>query len=109
MQRHRNVEIKRIVVAHAGHEEHHHQDGVVLQADPGPYRAAFGCEQETLDGDQQELQEGDQIPRSWIDSEAKKGKWLVLSSLSCLLCGIGIEHASSYWTVGRVAHCSSIR
>lgn len=67
VQRHRDVEIEGIVVAHAGDEEHGHQDEVVLETDPRLDGAAFGRVDEPFQGDEEELQERDEVARTRID------------------------------------------
>lgn len=52
MQRHGNVEVERIVVAHAHHKEHGHERVVSTERDLGACRAAFGGENEALHSDE---------------------------------------------------------
>lgn len=52
VQRHGNVEVERIVVAHAHHKEHGHQCVVSAERDLGACRAAFGGENEALHSDE---------------------------------------------------------
>lgn len=59
MQRHRNIEIERIVVANARYEEHDDQQHVITETNSQRFRATFRCEQETLDGDKCKLQKCD--------------------------------------------------
>lgn len=67
VQRHRNVEVEGVVVAHIGAEEQGHQDHIVLQGDLGLHREELGREDEALQGDEQELGEGDQVAGTGID------------------------------------------
>lgn len=51
MQRHRNIKVKRIIVAHADHEEHRHQCVVRRKGDVDLGRSAASRYYEALDGD----------------------------------------------------------
>lgn len=55
MQRHGNIKVERIIIAHVGNEKHGDQNEVVLYAYVWLDGAAFGREQESLDGYEEEL------------------------------------------------------
>lgn len=77
MQRHRNVEVERIIVAHAHNEEHGHQRVIGAERDLGACRAAFSSENEALQCDEQELQERHQIAGTGIGSVEMKTKQFI--------------------------------
>jgi hypothetical protein len=71
VQRHRYIEIERVIVTHAGHEEQHHQHGVVLKTNSGFHGEEFRCENQTVQSDEHELRTGDEVARSGVGSEKK--------------------------------------
>lgn len=69
MQWHWDVEIESIVVAHAHNEEHCHENAVVDEANAWLDSATFGGEEETVHGDEEKLQECDEIAGTGISSK----------------------------------------
>lgn len=69
VQRHRNIEIKCIVVANVNHEKHNHQHGVVLEGDFRSSRSTFGRKEKAFQCNEEKLQKCYQIAGSWIGSE----------------------------------------
>lgn len=55
MQRHRNIEIKCIIIANANNEKHRNQDRVILESDTGLFGTKFGSKHKPMDRDEQEL------------------------------------------------------
>lgn len=68
VQRHGNIEVERIIVANADHKEHRHQRVVRRKRNVDLGRSTASREDESLEGDEKELQEGDQIARTRIGS-----------------------------------------
>lgn len=59
MQRHWDIEIERIIVANADDKKHSHQRQVVFEGNFRLSCAAFRCEQEAFECNEEELQERD--------------------------------------------------
>lgn len=66
MQRHRNIKVECIVIANADHEEHCHQRVVRRKGNANRGCSTTCGKDESLEGDEKELHEGDQIARTGI-------------------------------------------
>lgn len=55
VQRHGNIKVERIIIAHIGNKEHCDQNEVVLYAYVWFDSTTSGCEQKSLDGYEKEL------------------------------------------------------
>lgn len=69
VQGHGDVEVKRIVVGHTGHEEHEHEEHVVPETDVPALRPELLRHHEALERHKRELGEGDQVARAGVMSE----------------------------------------
>lgn len=59
MKWHRNIEVEGVIVANTRHEEHRDENSVVAETDFGLDGAELSGEYEAMQGDEEELQEGD--------------------------------------------------
>lgn len=73
VQGHRDVEVEGVVVGHTGHEEHEHEQEIVLEADIPPLGAELLRHHESFQGHEQELAEGDQVARARVMSAGGLG------------------------------------
>lgn len=77
MQRHRNIKVERIIIANADQKEHGHQGVVRRKRNVDLCRSTSSCKDESLKGNEKELQEGDQIARTGISPLVTKITYIV--------------------------------
>lgn len=61
MQRHGNIEVEGVIVANAAREEHGNKDGIIFESNPGWLSSQAMGEDESFDGNEGKLREGDKI------------------------------------------------
>lgn len=70
---HGNVKVKRVIIAHADHEEHEDEVEVVLESDTRSLPAQLVSADKAFQRDECELGEGDEVAGTWIMSGEKEG------------------------------------